>query len=134
MVALSKISQIHASRTTGQEISIDTSVASTVLDLSPYVGYNTLTIQVENNGAIGGSSLAHTLALTGGIGGTDLTVPSGLFVTGAASFANVTTTSYNAIVILKAGSLTSLKLTFTRSGTSPTGLLRVRIMQSDCVV
>ncbi len=113
---------------------IDTSVASTAVTLDGFLGYNALTIQVENNGALGGSGLGHTLALTGGIGGTNTTVPSGLFVTGASSFANITGASYNGLVILKCSSLTKLTLTFTRSGTTPTGLLKIRVLQSSSIV
>ena len=127
MVALSKIAKTHRV----SEASLDLSTADTAtVDLSAYTGYNTLTIQIENNGSLTGTG---TLALTGGIGGTDTTVPSGLFVTGAASFANISAASYNAIVVLKAGALTSLKLVYTES-TASTGLLKIRILMSDVIV
>ncbi len=127
MVALSKIAKTHRV----SESSLDLSTADTAtVDLSAYTGYNTLTIQIENNGSLTGTG---TLALTGGIGGTDLTIPSGLFVTGGASFANISAASYNAIVVLKAGALTSLKLVYTES-TASTGLLKIRILMSDVIV
>jgi hypothetical protein len=95
--------------------------------LDKYTDYSHLVIHITNSGAL--TALTGTFALTCGTIGSTIALPASP-VTVAGSLANpAAATSYDSLIIIKAGFFTKLKLAYTAG--SGSGSLAVKITTSN---
>lgn len=120
-----------ALRTAGTGIDSQTTTinaaSSFALTLDKYTDYSHVVIHITNSGAL--TDLVGTFAITVGTIGSTITLPASP-ITVSGSLANpATVTSYDSMIVIKAGFFTKMKLSYT--ATSGTGLLSVRVTASN---
>ena len=95
--------------------------------LDKYTDYSHVVIHITNSGAL--TALVGTFALTCGTIGSTIALPASP-ITVAGSLANpATVTSYDSLIVIKAGMFTKLKLAYT--ATSGSGNLNIRVTASN---
>lgn len=100
--------------------------SSFTITLDQYTDCSYVVIHVTNSGSL--TSLTGTFALTAGLNGSTITVPSGVIVAGSLPNPSAAA-SYDNLIIIKAGFYTKLSLAYT--ATSGSGNLIVRVVGTN---